>query len=92
VRPEARTGAHTLGDFVASPTLVLLSALAIGVGVAGALLALTPVVDGHGRPVSLISLTDMLRARARVVEEEQRRERVLAVGQLLPRPGRRAAS
>jgi H+/Cl- antiporter ClcA len=51
-----------------------------------------PVVDGRGRPVSLISLTDMLRARARVVEEEQRRERVLAVGQLLPRPGRRAAS
>ena len=32
MRPEAGTGAHTLGDFVASPTPVLLSALAIGIG------------------------------------------------------------
>jgi len=38
-----------------------------------------PVVqrDGMPRPVGVISLTDMLRVRARLGEEEERRERVL---------------
>ena len=49
-----------------------------------------PVVqrDGLPRPLGVISLTDMLRARARLVEEEHRRERVLRVR--VRRPARRA--
>ncbi len=50
-----------------------------------------PVVErGNGRKlVGIIALSDLLRARARSLEEERRRERVLRVRQFLPLRARR---
>jgi CBS domain-containing protein len=58
---------------------------------AGTGLTRLPVVDrgDHGRLLGLVSLNDMLKARVRHIEEEQRRERVLPLSLLMPfgRPG-----
>lgn len=48
-----------------------------------------PVVDDGGHVLGIIALTDLLKARARTLEEEVQRERVLRLRAL--RPGRNAA-
>src|SRR6185436_6351192 len=50
-----------------------------------------PVVDrAHGLLVGMISLTDLLKARALNLDAEQRRERVLGAHIALPFSGRRS--
>jgi chloride channel protein, CIC family len=43
-----------------------------------------PVVTGDGTLMGLVSLTDLLTARARILEADRRRERVLGVRLRLP--------
>jgi chloride channel protein, CIC family len=51
-----------------------------------------PVVAGKGRRlVGMVALTDLLTARVRILEAEQRRERILRLRLALPRRRKRAA-
>jgi H+/Cl- antiporter ClcA len=49
-----------------------------------------PVVERNGRaPVGVIALTDLLAARAKILDAEHRRERVFGMGDFMPRRRRR---
>ena len=90
MRKNDRTPAPALdhlGDFTTSARVLPISALAVLIGVVVAfvaaglrkLIALFTNVF-YGTLIGMVGLSDLLTARARILEAEQRRERVLGAG------------
>jgi hypothetical protein len=71
-----------LGDFTTTSRTLPISALAMGIGALCAFVALALL-----RLIGLISLTDLLKARTRHLEEEVRREQVISLRFFLPGGG-----